>query len=141
MEAMDAKRQRNLHLALLILRISTGLFFLAWSLDKIFVPGHTVKVFGKFYFLQITPEIAIGLGMVQTLIVILFMLGLYKKWTTGALLAMHTFSVLSTWEKLIFAFSAKGLLFWAAVPVWAGLFLLWLMRNEDVLYSLHPKNE
>lgn len=126
----------KLALGLFILRITTGLFFLAWVIDKFVAPGHGVKVFEKFYLLNITPEIAVGVGLVQLAIVIAFMLGLWKKWTTGALLAMHTVSVLSTWEKLLFAYSVGGLLFWAAVPVWAGLLLLWLVRDADTKCTL-----
>lgn len=130
----------SLQLGLFILRIATGLFFLAWSIDKLVASGHTVKVFNKFYFMEISPEIAVGLGIVQTLIVLAFMAGLYKTWTTGALLVMHTVSTLSTWEKLIFPYATGGLLFWAAVPVWAGLLLLWLMRDTDRMWSIHPKD-
>lgn len=127
----------KLQTGLLILRITTGLFFLLWALDKIVAPDHTLRVFEKFYFASISHEIALGLGIVQTLIVLAFMAGLWKKWTTLALLAMHTVSVGSTWKHLISPYAdGPGLVFWAAVPVWAGLLLLWLVRDEDRLFSI-----
>ena len=126
----------KLRLGLFILRITTGMFFLAWTIDKFVASGHTLKVFNTFYFLSITPEISFAVGALQLAVVIAFMFGLWKKWTTGALLAMHTVSVLSTWQQLLFAYSVKGLLFWAAVPVWAGLLLLWLVRDSDTMCTL-----
>jgi len=129
----------NLQIGLFILRIATGVFFLAWALDKLLYTKHAVGIFKRFYGLEISPEIAMAIGAAQIVIIILFMLGMYKKWTTGFLLAIHTVAVASTWQKLIFAFTAKGLLFWAAVPVWAGLLLLFLARNQDTMCSMHKK--
>lgn len=136
---MSAAGNRNLQLGLLILRIATGLFFLVWSFDKIINSGHTVDVFKTFYSVPISPEISLALGVVQAAIVLAFMAGLYKKWTTLALLAMHTVSVGSTWAHLINPYGEQsyGLVFWAAVPVWAGLLLLWLCRDEDRMWSMH----
>lgn len=130
---------KNLKLGLFILRITTGIFFLAWAIEKLFNPGHAVAISKKFYGLEISPEITLAIGVAQIAITILFMLGLYKKWTTGFLLAIHTVAVASTWQKLIFAYTAKGLLFWAAVPVLAGLLLLFLARSDDTMCSIHKK--
>lgn len=139
MTGMLETRDGRVRFGLLLLRIATGLFFLVWSLDKIFNSKHTLAVFEKFYMTPISDQIAIGLGVVQTAIVLAFLAGLYKKWTTLALLAMHTVSVGSTWSHLINPYGEQsfGLVFWAAVPVWAGLLLLWLMRDEDTLMSVH----
>lgn len=135
---MSAAGNRNLQLGLLILRIATGLFFLVWSFDKIVNSAHALGVFESFYKIPVTQGIALGLGVVQTAIVLAFMAGLYKKWTTLALLAMHTVSVGSTWAHLInpYGDQSYGLVFWAAVPVWAGLLLLWLCRDEDRMWTL-----
>ena len=135
----EQDENKNLKLGLFVLRITTGMFFLAWAIEKLFNPGHGVAISKKFYGLEISPEITLAIGVAQIAIILLFMLGMYKKWTTGFLLAIHTVSVASTWQKLIFAYSAKGLLFWAAVPVWAGLLLLFLVRNQDTMCSIHKK--
>lgn len=128
----------RLRLGLFLLRVSTGLFFLVWSLDKIVNSAHTIRVFEKFYMTPISSEVAVGLGIVQTAIVLAFMAGLFKRWTTLALLAMHTVSVGSTWAHLITPYSGgPGLVFWAAVPVWFGLLLLYWMRDSDTLLSVH----
>lgn len=138
MAGLLASRDGRLRFGLALLRITTGLFFLAWSIDKIVNSEHTLRVFEKFYMTPISGEVSLALGIVQTAIVLAFMAGLWKKWTTLALLAMHTVSVGSTWAHLIAPYAGgPGLVFWAAVPVWAGLLLLWLMREDDTLLSIH----
>ena len=138
MAQLTEARSGHYPLGLLVLRIATGLFFLVWALDKLVNPKHTLAVFEKFYFMPISVTVALALGVAQTAIVIAFMVGLYKKWTTLALLAMHSVALASTWSHLISPYSGgPGLVFWAAVPVWAGLLLLWLCRDDDRLWSIH----
>ncbi len=122
---------KSLEVGLLLLRMTTGIFLLVWSIDKIVNTGHAQQVFNKFYLLEITPAIATGLGTAQTLVILAFMAGFKKLWTYGAILAMHTVSVASTWERLIDPYAGGNLLFWAAVPLWAALVLLWLVRDRD----------
>ena len=126
---------KPLEVGLFLLRVTTGLFLLVWSVDKILNPGHAQRVFDKFYFLEITPTISTGLGVAQTLVILAFMAGIKKFWTYGAILAMHTVSVASTWERLIDPYGGGNLLFWAAVPLWAALLLLWLARDRDRMLS------
>ena len=133
---MNEPSNGQLRLGLFILRLTTGLFFLVWSVDKIVDTAHAQRVFDKFYFMEITPTVSIGLGVAQTLVVLAFLVGLWRTWTTGALLAMHTVSVASTWARLIDPYAGGNMLFWAAVPVWGGLLLLWLCRKQDTLLTI-----
>jgi len=138
-DPMTTERQRDkeLEIGLLAIRVSSAAFFLMWSLDKILNPEHARRVFSTFYFSDIGPQIAVGIGVAQTALVLVFLLGAFKTWTYGALLAMHAVSVASTWEKLITPYSGnRQLLFWAAVPVLAALLLLFLVRKRDRLWSV-----
>lgn len=123
----------RLQIGLALLRLSAGVFFLIWSADKLVNPGHAQNVFSHFYFLSISPSIVIAIGVAQTVVVLAFMAGLLKTWTYGAVLAMHTVSVVSTWKQLLTPYSEESpaILFWAAVPLLAALVLLWLARDED----------
>ncbi len=130
-------QQDRLRLGLFLLRISTGIFFLLWSIDKFANSAHTIRVFGKFYGMDISSEVSFALGAVQLLIVLAFMAGLFRPWTILALLAMHTVSVGSTWSHLISPFAdGPGLVFWAGVPVWFGLLLLYLVRDADTMGTI-----
>ncbi len=125
--------QNRLPVMLLILRFSIAAFFAVWAVEKIVAPELAARVFETFYVeapsllsLQIT-------GVLQMAVIVLFLLGIAKTWTYGALLAMHTVSKISTWERLLTPFEAPNHLFWAAVPTLAALLLLFVLRDEDRL--------
>lgn len=131
------ERDTALEAGLLAIRVSCAALFLVWSIDKIVHPDHAQGVFKVFYFMQITEQIAIAVGVVQTVIVLGFLIGAMKTWTYGAVLLMHTISVVSTWERLLTPYAGnRQILFWGAVPVVAALLLLFLVRKRDRLLSV-----
>ncbi|NJM34000.1 MAG: hypothetical protein HC850_04010 [Rhodomicrobium sp.] len=80
------------------------------------------------------------IGVAQTLVVVAFAAGAFKFWTYGALLAMHSVSTLSTWQRLIDPYTLPNHLFWAAVPTLAALLALFLLRRYDTLLAFHREN-
>lgn len=131
--------QSRLAIALAVLRVTIGVFFLVWSFEKIIAPEVAQRVFGTFYFTDLPVAVSVVIGIAQTLIVLAFLCGLAKTWTYGALLAMHTVSVLSTWERLINPYEPPNHLFWAGVPVLAALLLLFLLRDADRLLTVSDR--
>lgn len=127
---------QQLGISLALIRFSTGIFFLIWSIEKIIKPEITQRVFSRFYFIEISPSISIIVGIVQTLIVLAFMAGLFKLWTYGVILGMHAVSTLSTYKELLNPYEPPNHLFWAAVPLLAALIALFLLREEDNLLTL-----
>jgi len=132
--------QDRLPVVLLILRLSIAAFFAVWAVEKIVAPELAARVFETFYLeapsllsLQIT-------GAVQMAVICLFALGIAKTWTYSALLAMHTVSTVSTWERLLTPFEPPNHLFWAAVPTLAALLLLFILRDEDKLLTYPSRN-
>ncbi len=128
--------ERKIQISLAIIRISTAIFFLVWSLRKLIQPESTQKIFSSFYFMEISPIFSYIIGIIQTLIVLAFMVGLFKLWTYGGLLGMHLVSVLSTYERLLNPYESPNTLFWAAVPALGGLIALFLLRDQDELLTL-----
>lgn len=126
---------RELPLALFILRLGLGLFLLLWSIDKIVVPEQTVKIFSMFYKTPLTADLAPLVGAAEALLSVAFLAGLWRTWTYGAALAIHTVSTLSTWQQLISPFGQNHL-FIAALPVLAGFIALFLLRRQDELWTL-----
>lgn len=127
---------RKLEISLVTMRLSIGVFFLIWAIQKTVAPELAQRVFETFYFSSPSPTYLIVTGVVQLAIVVAFMAGLFRTWTGGALLAMHTISLLSTYERLANPYESPNALFWAAVPVWAAILTLFLLRKSDRLLSL-----
>ena len=130
------KSEQQLKIGLLLIRLSTGIFFLVWSIEKLIYPEITQKVFSRFYTIEISPAVSYGVGILQTIIVLAFMAGLFKTWTYGLILGMHAVSTLSTYKELLNPYQPPNHLFWAAVPLLAALVALFLVRKEDKLFTL-----
>ena len=127
---------RKIQVSLAIIRISTAIFFLIWSLRKLIQPESTQKIFSNFYFMEVPLAFSYIAGVIQTLIILAFLVGLFKTWTYGALLGMHIVSVLSTYQRLLNPYESPNTLFWAAVPALGGLIALFLLRDKDEFLTL-----
>ena len=131
------ERDKSLELSLFLMRISAAAFLLVWAADKLVTPGHAKRVFNVFYFTDPTPEVLLGLGVVQGVVILAFAAGVLKFWTYGAVFLMHLVSTLSTYQKLLMPLAKGNILFWTAVPVVALLLALFLLRDRDRMFALH----
>jgi len=128
---MNIKQKKGLF----VLRFGLGLFFVLWGLDKIFVPESTVGIFKFFYSIPITINMALGVGIIETLFGLLFMWGMFKNQTYFLGMVLHGISTFSSWRQYLDPFG-KNHLFLAAIPVLAGYIALYLMREEDTYCTL-----
>ena len=125
----------TLNISLLLIRVSTVIFFAPWVAAKFVLPESTETIFARYYHLEISGEmVSYALGGAQVLILILFLFGLFKLFSYGAVLAMHAVSTVST---IPFMYGENmQILFYAAIPTLAALIGLFLLRREDTLLSL-----
>ncbi|MDD8059459.1 MULTISPECIES: hypothetical protein [Shewanella] len=127
--------ESKLQWSLLSLRLGVFLVMLVWTLDKFVNPGHSMKIFEKFYGIGGVNEIAAYImGGLQLLLVIAFVLGIKKRLTYGVIFLMHGASTLSAFNQYIDAFN--NLLFFAAWPMWAACFALYLLREQDTKFTV-----
>ncbi|WP_418359006.1 hypothetical protein ACNH6B_14450 [Shewanella basaltis] len=127
--------QSKLQWSLLSLRLGVFLVMLVWTFDKFVNPGHSMKIFEKFYGIGGVNEIAAYImGGLQLLLVIAFVLGIKKRLTYGVIFLMHGASTLSAFNQYIDAFN--NLLFFAAWPMWAACFALYLLRDQDTKFTV-----
>jgi putative oxidoreductase len=132
----------RLALSLLIMRLSIFLVLLMWTLDKFLRPEHASGVFKQFYGLSgFTSAWMTVLAIMELLIILLFVLGLFKGLTYLAVLMFHTISVLSSYQAYFTPFNGPHLLFFAAIPMWAACLSLYLMRDSDKWFNLSKKKE
>lgn len=129
-ETLQPKLQRQLGLGLLTLRLSIALVFIMWALDKVLVPEHAMKVFSGFYGLDISSGFSVALGIAQLVFIGFFVAGLWKNLTYLAILVLHAGSTFSSFAKYLDPFN--NLLFFAAWPMLAACFALYLLRDHDI---------
>lgn len=121
--------------ALVWLRYGVFLVMLMWTLDKFFNPGHASKVYKGFYGISLpTNSILYALAAVELLIILGFVLGMFKPWTYGAVLILHGISTLSSYAQYLDPFN--NLLFFAAWPMLAACYVLFVLRDLDTRWTV-----
>ena len=127
--------QSKLQWSLLSLRLGVFLVMLVWTFDKFVNPGHSMKIFEKFYGIGGVNEVAAYImGGLQLILVIAFVLGIKKRLTYGVIFLMHGASTFSAFNQYFDAFT--NLLFFAAWPMWAACFALYLLRDQDTKFTV-----
>ncbi len=127
--------QERISLALLTLRLSVFLVMAMWTLDKFFNPEHAAGVFAHFYGLGGMQGAALTvLALVEAAILIGFLVGFQKRYTYGAVLLFHAVSTLSSYRQYLDPWS--NLLFFAAWPMLAACFTLYLLRDLDTRWTI-----
>ncbi|WP_238062452.1 hypothetical protein [Psychrobacter sp. Ps3] len=76
-------------------------------------------------------NIFLAIGIVQLIIILSFAAGLFKTWTYGLVLLLHTVSTVSTFS--LYTRPFDNLLFFAAWPMLAACIALFLLRDWDNL--------
>lgn len=129
--------ERRLPIALFILRITVFLVLLMWTLDKLINPGHAAGVFENFYYLPgLGPAVLAVIAIAELVIILLFLAGIAKFWTYGAVLVFHAISTLSSWQMYL---GFDSLLFFAAWPMLGACFALFWLRDQDTLLTIGSK--
>jgi putative oxidoreductase len=129
----------RLQAALLALRLTVFLVMLVWTLDKFLAPVHAASVFEHFYFIGgLGPAMLYALGAIELVIIVGFLLGIAKTFTFGAVLVFHAISTLASFPKYLDP--AEGRLFYAAWPMLAACFALFLLRDQDTLYAWRSRS-
>jgi len=124
--------ERRLAIALLALRLSLGIFMLQWAVEKFVVPGTTQAIIRNFYGFDVAGFIPYVIGTVQVVLALAFLAGFRPRITYTIMLAMHSITTLVTIPRLLSPWNpVSNHLFIAGVPVLAGFFALWLLRDFD----------
>ncbi len=107
---------RHLDLSLLLLRLGVGLVMAMWTADKFVNPAHSSAVMENFYGLPaLGSEVFVVLGVIQAVIVLMFITGAFRTLSYAAVVLMHAGSTFSSWRQYLDGFD--NLLFFAAWPM------------------------
>ena len=127
--------KQPLQVSLFILRVSVFIVMAMWSIDKLINPGHAAAVFENFYFIAgLGAGVLLVIGLVQLAMEVAFVLGAWKFWTYGFVLVTHAVSTLSSWQQYLDPFN--NMLFLAGIPMLGACIALFLLREDDKLFSL-----
>lgn len=124
-------------LSLLLMRLSIALVLLMWTLDKFIRPDHAAAIFAAFYSIQgVGTAVVYILAVIQLLVVIAFVIGFRKSMTYLIVLFMHALSTVIAFPKYLAPFTDPNLLFFAAWPMLAACFALYMLRDMDTLWTV-----
>ena len=127
--------QQKLLWPLFSLRLGVFVVMFVWTIDKFVNPTHSIKIFQYFYSIEGVAEPVVYLfGVLQMVLVLAFLAGVKKRITYGLILFLHGASTLSSYAKYADVFN--NLLFFAAWPMLAACFTLYLLRDEDTKFTL-----
>lgn len=122
---------------LLFQRLTIFLVMFMWTLDKFLRPEHAAAVFANFYFLEGLGNLPLYLlGTAELMLLICFLLGVKKRITYGLILLLHGISTVSSFKQYLHPFEGPNLLFFAAWPMLAACFALYVLRDQDRLWTL-----
>ena len=124
---------KKIAISLLILRLSVGAFFTVWASLKFYRPKWMEKVFTDIYGLEfITMEHALAIGLAQSLIVFLFVIGMQRTYSYGCIVAMHAIGVIGSIPLLMKFTQYPHNLLWTAVPTLGAAVVLFILREYDI---------
>jgi len=118
--------------ALLVLRLTLGVFLLQWGVEKFVVPQNTPAIWGYFYGVDIPEVTAYAFGVAEIAIAICFFLGMFRTVAYGAAVLIHAVSVVVSWRQLIDPWGdSANHLFIAGVVVLGAMIALFMLRHWD----------
>jgi hypothetical protein len=127
----------RLALSLLLLRVGVFIVLFIWTLDKFVRPEHAQEVFKNFYYISAVGSTAIYLiAAIEILIIIGFLIGYKKKWTYGTVLILHGLSTIASYRQYFAPFEGINIFFFAAWPMLAACYALYVLRNQDTLWVI-----
>ncbi|PYE30872.1 hypothetical protein DFP83_11370 [Idiomarina fontislapidosi] len=131
---MTQSLEQKLPWALLTLRVGIFIVMFIWAVDKLVNPSHAVAVFEGFYGISgLSTTLANVMGVLQIVLALAFLAGLWKTLTYGVILVMHGMSTFSSFAQYLDAFN--NLLFFAAWPMLAACIALFMLREYDTKLS------
>jgi putative oxidoreductase len=123
---------KNITPALLVLRVTLGIFLMQWGLEKFIVPQNTPAIWNYFYGLDMPQAAAYFFGVVEIALAGCLILGLFRTIAYAAAMLLHAVTVLVTWRQLLDPWADPvNHLFIAGVPVLGAFIALFLLREFD----------
>jgi len=122
--------------ALLVLRLSMALFLLPWVLEKFTEPEQTARIFSHFYHIDLPVAGSYVVGVIWALLLLAFAVGFKKRISYGLVMVLHGLTTVFTIPQMLPFLDTYNHLFVAAIPVLGGLIALYILRDEDTIWTI-----
>ena len=131
-------QQARLELSLFLLRLGVFIVMIAWAQDKIFSPDYAARVYEEFFFIGgLGNTVMMIIGAIEIIIILAFLVGLWKRFTYGFVMLVHAVSTVAGWEKYTTDIGATySQLYFAAWPMLAICITLYVLRDLDVKFTV-----
>lgn len=132
---INQSQLKSIQISLFALRLGVFIVMLVWMIDKFINPAHNIAIFSKFYAIDgLTTSLTYAIGVLQAILVFAFLAGFKKRISYGLIFILHGGSTLFSFPKYLAPFD--NMLFFAAWPMWAACFALYLLRDLDTLFTV-----
>jgi uncharacterized membrane protein YphA (DoxX/SURF4 family) len=131
---MSSNTDSRISAALLILRFFLGIFLLQWSIEKLILPDAALRIAHGFYGLTLATGVVYLLGTAEVILSVALLLGMFRTFSYGLSLLVHTVTVVVSWRQLSdpFGLAKVGGHLWISTwPTWGAFAALFIMRRMD----------
>lgn len=130
----------SLKLPLFLTRLSIFYFMLPWQLMRFTNPEAVVGIAKKHYKFSMPEMLPMITGILMMILLLAFLAGFKKKITYLLVFLLHALGTLMTLPKLIIGTESLNILFLAAIPAAAAIFLLWKLEDQDTILSIDSRS-
>jgi len=125
------------HYSLLLLRISIGLLFVIWGLDKLVNVQHAVNVSNAFFLGIFSAPVLLNIyGVIEILIGVLVVLGWFRRFTYPVVILISLVTTLGVWKSIIdpwgWIFEGTNALFYPSLITLFASVVIYAFRHEDI---------
>ncbi|MGH8505502.1 MAG: DoxX family membrane protein [Terriglobia bacterium] len=130
---------RRLAISLLCLRLSIFITMLMWTFNKFIRPADVTGIFAHFYHLPLASHWAVyAIAGLELIVLLAFVIGYHRRLSYAAVFVLHAVSTIASYRQYLAPFHGVNLLFFAALPMLAACFTLYLLREQDELWVVKP---
>ncbi len=126
--------RERIEICLFLLRLGVFIVMFVWTMGKFFDPAHVIRYFDRFFLIEgLAMTLVFIMGALETVLVFAFLAAVWKRYSYGIVLFLHSVSTIMTWPQYTFDFP---LYFFTAWPMLAACITLYLLRDLDVKFTL-----
>lgn len=128
--------EMKVKVSLFAMRLGVFIVFMAWTIDKIVNYSHNSGMIQHYYGIAIAQPLLLAIGIGELIILLLFFMGKFKKYTYGFILIAHTVTTIISGHRLFPPYEIHQLLYFGSLPMLGACIGLFLMKEKDTLFTL-----